>query len=102
MNEKNCFDAFVAGFGFGVGGLSLVASSRRPRRLPWPLQLKIKELLRSRNPWILKQAQDPVRDDKKTRIKPSRDAELARMKIRLVPASRLLLPSAHACRPGFC
>ena len=61
MNEKNCFDGFIAGLGFGVGGLSLVASSRRsrrPRRSSRPLQFKMRGLLKSRNPWILKQGQD--------------------------------------------
>ncbi len=61
MNEKNCFDGFIAGLGFGVGGLSLVASSRRsrrPRRPSRPLQFKMRGLLKSRNPWILEQGQD--------------------------------------------
>jgi hypothetical protein len=30
MNEKDCFDDFIVGFGFGVGRVSLVASPRRP------------------------------------------------------------------------
>ena len=61
MNEKDYIDGFVAGLGFGVGGLSLVASSRRsrrPRRPSRPLQLQMRGLLKSRNPWILKQGQD--------------------------------------------
>jgi hypothetical protein len=30
MNEKDCFDDFIVGFGFGVGRVPLVASPRRP------------------------------------------------------------------------
>ena len=28
MNEKDCFDDFIVGFGFGVGRMPLVASPR--------------------------------------------------------------------------
>jgi hypothetical protein len=30
MNEKDCFGGLIVGFGFGVGGVPLVASPRRP------------------------------------------------------------------------
>ena len=30
MNEKDSFDDFIVGFGFGVGRVPLVASPRRP------------------------------------------------------------------------
>ncbi len=33
MNEKDCYDDFIVGFGFGVGRVPLVAS---PRPYPWP------------------------------------------------------------------
>jgi hypothetical protein len=43
MNEKDCFDDFIAGFGFGVGRGPLVASRRSSFWLPSPpLQFKMK------------------------------------------------------------
>jgi hypothetical protein len=47
LNEKDCFGDFIVGFGFGVGGVPLVAS---PRPSPWPpspLRFKMRGLLNS-------------------------------------------------------
>jgi hypothetical protein len=48
MNEKDCFDDFIVGFGFGVGRVPLVASPRRPSLwLQSPLWFKMRGLLNS-------------------------------------------------------
>ena len=51
MNEKDCFDDVIVGFGFGIGRVPLVA---RQRSSPWrssllqsALRLKIRGLLNS-------------------------------------------------------
>ena len=46
MNEKDCFDDFNVGFGFGVSRVPL-ASSRPSLWLPWPLRFKMRGLLNS-------------------------------------------------------
>jgi hypothetical protein len=46
MNEKDCFDDFIVGFGFGVGRVPLVASPR-PSSLQSALRLKMRGLLNS-------------------------------------------------------
>jgi hypothetical protein len=38
MNEKDCLDDFIVGFGFRVGRLSLVASPRPPSPLPFKMR----------------------------------------------------------------
>jgi hypothetical protein len=45
MNEKDCFDDFIVGFGFGVGRVPLVASPRPSLWLPSPLRFKMRGLL---------------------------------------------------------
>jgi len=47
MNEKDCFDDFIVGFGFGVDRVPLVASPRPSLWLPSPLRLKMRGLLNS-------------------------------------------------------
>ena len=47
MNEKDCFDAFTAGFGFGVGRVPLVASPPPLLCLQSPLWFKMRGLLNS-------------------------------------------------------
>jgi hypothetical protein len=47
MNEKDCFDDFIVGFGFGVGRVPLVASPRPSLWLPSLLWFKMKGLLNS-------------------------------------------------------
>jgi len=47
MNEKDCFDDFIVGFGFGVGRVPLVASPRPSLWLPSPLWFKMRGLLNS-------------------------------------------------------
>jgi hypothetical protein len=46
INEKDCFDDFIVGFGFGVGRVPLVASPR-PSSLQSALRFKMRELLNS-------------------------------------------------------
>jgi hypothetical protein len=47
MNEKDCFDDFVVGFGFGVGRVPLVASPRPSLWPPSTLRFKMRGLLNS-------------------------------------------------------
>jgi hypothetical protein len=47
MNEKDCFDDFIVGFGFGVGRMPLVASPRPSLWLQSPLWFKMRGLLNS-------------------------------------------------------
>jgi hypothetical protein len=42
MNEKDCFDDFIAGFGFGVGRMPPLVASPRPSSLCLLLQLRFK------------------------------------------------------------
>jgi len=44
MNEKDCFDDFIVGFGFGVGRMPL-ASPRPSLWLPSQLRFKMRGLL---------------------------------------------------------
>jgi hypothetical protein len=48
MNEKDCFDDFIVGFGFGVSRVPLVASPRRASLcLQSPRWFKMRGLLNS-------------------------------------------------------